>query len=82
MLAAGESPLRVLLLLSGVTIVGTAVNLTFARARTRQGKSDDFSLTIADMANVTRRDWLQLALLSVVGLGLSMLALVAFRGGA
>ena len=82
MLAAGESPLRVLLLLSGLTIAGMAVNRTFARARARQGKPDDFSLTIADIENVSRKDWLQLALLSMVGLGLSMSALIAFGGGA
>ena len=82
MLSAGEPPLRVLLLLLGVTLMGTAVNRTFARAKARQGKPDDFSLTISDIAKVSRKDWLQLALLSMAGLGLSVSALVAFRGGA
>jgi hypothetical protein len=81
MLAAGEPPFRVLLLLSGLSFVAITTDRTLASSRARQGKPDDFSLTVADVANLSRRDWRHLVLSSVVGLGLAMAALLAFRGG-
>jgi hypothetical protein len=81
-LAAGESPFRTVLILAGLTIATLAINLIFDRARMRQGKPADFSFSFSDIESVSPKDLLQLAPLAAAGFGLSILALVAFRGGA
>lgn len=82
MLAAGEPVLRVLLLLSGVVVILAGHRRILARARARQNKSDDFTVTLADLASLNRSDWIRLLLVQFTGMGLCGLALVAFRGEA
>ena len=82
MLAAGDSIIRSLIFPTGFLVPAIAANRVFARARERQGKADDFSLTMADLANISRTDVCWLVLSPVFGLGLSLTALLAFRDGA
>ena len=82
MLAAGESVLRVALLLSGIVVITVGANRAMSRARSRQNRPDGLTVTRADLASLNRHDWIRLLLVLLTGGGLCGLALVAFRSGA
>lgn len=75
LLAGGESPWGVLLVLLGMTLPVVALNRAFDKARERRGRVPDFTMTLDDLANLSAPD--VVAFVASLLVGISMLV-VAF----
>lgn len=82
MLAAGEHPVRVGLILGGTLLLVVRGNAIFDRGTRRLGKPPGLTSNPLDILALTRRDWLELLVTFAAGAALVLAGLVASRGGA
>lgn len=81
MLAEGEPPLGVLLILLGVTLPIVTANRAMARARAREGKARDFTTRWDDVANLSAHDVVVHVVSLLVGIGLAVVAITLLGVG-
>jgi len=82
MLAAGEHPGRVGLILVGMLVLVIRGNAIVDRGTRRLGKRPSLTGNPLDILALSRRDWVELLITVVAGATLALLGLVGFRGGA
>ncbi|RDZ25980.1 hypothetical protein DX914_19140 [Lysobacter silvisoli] len=75
MLAAGEPPLGVVLVLIAVTLPIVAINRALDQARVRQGKAQDFTTRWSDVTSLSTRQVVACAVSLVIGAGLVAVAI-------
>jgi hypothetical protein len=82
MLAAGEHPVRVVLILGGMLLIVVRGNAIVDRGTRRLGKSPGLVGNPLDFLALTRRDWFELLVTMVAGATIALVGLVASRGEA
>ncbi|WP_426281613.1 hypothetical protein [Lysobacter soli] len=81
LLAGGEPPLGVLLVLAGVTLPLVTANRALDSARKRQGKANDFTTTWEDVDNLSSRDVVVHVVSLLIGVGMIVAAVTLSSAG-
>ncbi|MBU8978016.1 hypothetical protein JI752_017850 [Lysobacter sp. MMG2] len=81
MLASGEPPLGILLILVGITLPVVTANRAMDNARARQGKARDFTTTWEDVAHLSTCDVVVHVVSLVIGIALAVVAVTLLGVG-
>ena len=79
MLASGETPLSIVLVLSGVATLVLGISGVLLRGRLKAGMPENIALCLEDVTRLRRSDWIQLVVYVGIGIGFMIAGFASLR---